>query len=105
MTDVQLVRVNCPDLEVAREIATAAVEAECVACANIQGPIQSIYRWNDKIEQCEEWVLLLKTVVRHLQSLEDLVLERHPHEVPAILVISCNALHQPFGAWVELEVG
>ena len=45
MTDLTLIRITCPSQRVAADIADIAVDTRAAACANIEGPIQSTYRW------------------------------------------------------------
>ncbi|MFN3312738.1 MAG: divalent cation tolerance protein CutA, partial [Hyphomonas sp.] len=54
MTKLVLIRVTCPSRRVAEEIADAALEARLAACANLEGPVSSIYRWKGVIEQSFE---------------------------------------------------
>ena len=61
MTDMILVRVNCPERGLAEEIGRKAVELQLAACANIDGPVTSVYHWDGAIETGEEHVLWLKT--------------------------------------------
>lgn len=104
MTDVLLVRVNCPSAAVADEIAEAAIASGLAVCANIDGPIRSVYVWESEIERAEEWVLWLKSAAKIWDRLEALVLAHHPHEVPAILGVPCEAAYGPFAAWIETNL-
>jgi periplasmic divalent cation tolerance protein len=44
----------------AERIAQALVEARLAACVQILGPMASLYRWQGKIEQAQEWLCLVK---------------------------------------------
>jgi uncharacterized protein involved in tolerance to divalent cations len=46
--------INCPDADHARRIADRLVEARLAACANIYPPIESVYRWRERIERARE---------------------------------------------------
>lgn len=100
MTDLLLVRINCPDKALAVRLASSTVSSRLVACANIEGPIASVYEWDGQIEQAEEWVLWLKTTADRWDEIEAFVRTNHPHEVPAILAIPCCEAHAPFAKWV-----
>jgi len=58
---IVVARTNCGSEAEAQRIADAAVESGLVACANIHGPIRSVYRWQGKVERAEEWVIEFKT--------------------------------------------
>ena len=104
MTDISLVRINCPDAEIAERIAEAAVSDRLAACANVQGPFISIYEWKGSLERTEEWLLWLKTSKALFKKLEDCIVFLHPYEVPAILLIDCADAHDPFAAWINEAV-
>jgi periplasmic divalent cation tolerance protein len=46
--------------EQALSIARALVSERLAACVNIIGPIRSVYRWRDAIEDEREYLLLIK---------------------------------------------
>jgi len=100
-----LIRINCPDDATATAIARAAVDARLAACANIEPPIRSVYRWQGRIEEGVEVPLLLKTMPDHFKALERLVADHHPDDVPAILAIPVERTTDAFGAWLARETG
>ena len=44
----------------AMELSRAAVEARLAACAQVAGPVASMYWWDGALERTEEWLVLLK---------------------------------------------
>lgn len=92
-------RTNCGSAAEAERIADAAVESGLVACANILGPIRSVYRWQDKVERAEEWVVELKTAEPRLLKLMRLVQEHHSYDLPAFYVLPALAGHADYLAW------
>ncbi|MEM9670523.1 MAG: divalent-cation tolerance protein CutA [Pseudomonadota bacterium] len=105
MADISLIRVNCPSEEVAETLASKAVELRLAACANLEGPVRSIYRWEGRLERDTEWVLWLKAPADNWSRIEALILEHHPHTVPAILAIPCSSVHAPYANWLAAETG
>ncbi len=61
MTDKVVVLVTCGSNEEAERIARALVEARLAACVNILGSVRSIYRWEGKLNDDQEVLLLIKT--------------------------------------------
>lgn len=100
-----LIRINCPDHATAEAIAHHAVEASLAACANITGPVRSVYRWEGKLALGEETVLLLKTRAALFEHVEKMVTRLHPDDVPAIMAISIERTTDAFGDWLEAETG
>lgn len=72
MTSLTLIRVTCPSQRVAAEIADAAVDQRLAACANIEGPMTSTYRWKGVVEQAFEFVLWLKAPAANFAKIEAL---------------------------------
>lgn len=73
-------------LESAKTIARSLVKEKLVACVHILPKIESIYRWQGKIEEASECVILVKTSDRNVQSTIQKIRSLHPYEVPEILV-------------------
>lgn len=68
----------------ARRLARSVVQARLAACVQILGPIESLYWWQDEIEEAGEWMCLMKTTVDTYPALEALILDAHPYETPEI---------------------
>lgn len=100
MTDLILVRVNCPSKDFAERLATEAVREKLAACANITGPAATIYEWDGEIEKGEEWVLWLKTYRALWETLEAFIDARHPHKAPALLAIPCVLANSAYEDWL-----
>ena len=103
MSNLILVRVNYPTEAAALELARRALEEKLIACANLQGPVTSIYEWEGEVQSEAEWVLLMKTKETNWQAIETLVVANHPHDVPAILALPCDKVHTPFADWVRIS--
>jgi periplasmic divalent cation tolerance protein len=73
-------------LDTARTIARSLVKEKLVACVHIIQKIESIYRWQGKIEEVTECVLLAKTSERNVKKTIQKIRSLHPYEVPEIIV-------------------
>lgn len=93
---------NCP-AEHAPEIARTLVEESLAACVNLMAGARSIYRWEGRICDDAEVVMLLKVADAARDRLVARLLELHPYTVPEILVLPVDAAssHAPYVAWVE----
>ena len=69
MSEPLLIYTTWPDTESARAFAAEAVEARLAACANILGPMTSVYRWQGAVEQATETPMLLKTTSDVVEAL------------------------------------
>jgi periplasmic divalent cation tolerance protein len=100
MTQVVVVLVTAPDADKAAELGRALVEQKLVACANIVPAVRSIYRWEGRIEDTSEALLVLKTPRFKLKELFDRILEIHPYEVPEIVALPIEEGHNRYLDWV-----
>ena len=101
MTDLILIRVNCPSSRDAHRIAEAMIDAKLVACANVEGPIQCIYEWDGEVQREYEFILWLKAPEEHWAAIDRQVDELHPHDTPAIIAIPCVHANARYSAWVK----
>jgi len=87
----------------ARRIATALVEERLAACVQIVGPIESIYRWQGKVETAAEWQCWIKTRRQHYALLEAAIRRLHSYEVPEILAVPIVAGSEAYLKWLTDE--
>jgi periplasmic divalent cation tolerance protein len=86
----------------ARRIAAALVERRLAACVQIVGPIESVYRWQGKLETAQEWQCWIKTRGDLYASVEQVIRELHPYELPEILTMPAEA-SKPYLDWLKRE--
>lgn len=84
----------------ARPLARALVEARVAACVNIVESVLSVYRWEGRIEEDGEQLLVIKTTDARLEDLRRELLERHPYEVPEFVVLPVQSTSNEYGAWL-----
>ena len=75
----------------AEKLANLAIANKMAACVNILGGGRSIYRWEEKVEQSNEYYMLFKTTAERLFALEQFIIQNHPYDVPAILKWQCQS--------------
>lgn len=88
----------------AERIARTLVEKYLAACAQIVGPIQSCYHWNDKIETAEEWLLLIKTRSCLFDEVSEIVLANHSYEVPQIISLEITDSSPAYLQWLKNQI-
>ncbi len=81
------------------------VAERLAACAQIFGPVTSVYRWQGQIEEAAEWYCLLKTSTAAYPGLETRIRSLHPYEVPEIIATPIVFAAGSYAAWIESEVG
>lgn len=85
----------------ADRLATDAVAQGLAACVQIDGPINSHYRWQGKPERSEEFRLTFKCVPDRLRALQDRVLTTHPYETPEWIVVRAEQVSEKYLSWAE----
>ena len=84
----------------ARHIGESLVSERLAACVNILGPVHSIYRWEGKVEQGSETVLIAKTTEDLVEPLIDLVQSLHSYDCPCIVVLPIDKGFPPYLDWI-----
>jgi len=105
MTDALVVLVTAPSAEKAAELARALVEERLAACGNVVPGLRSIYRWQGKVEDEAEALLVLKTTRARFEALRERILALHPYEVPEVLALPVEAGSAAYLAWIAGETG
>ena len=101
MVESVIVLVTCGSGDEAAEIAHALVEERLAACVNILSPVRSIYRWEGKIWDEKEWLLIMKTQKRKFEELEKKVKSLHSYSVPEIIVLPIVEGSASYLKWLE----
>src|ERR1700740_1264201 len=101
MTDKRLVLTTCGSFEEARSIAHALVERRLAACVNIVPQIESVYRWQGKIESATEWLLIIKTQASKFPEVCATIKSLHSYDLPECIMIEVDAGSQPYLDWVK----
>jgi periplasmic divalent cation tolerance protein len=104
MTDKRIVFSTTSSEEEARRIARHLVEHKLAACVNILPHVESIYRWQDKVESAREWLLLIKTTAEGFVAVRDAILELHCYDVPECVAIAVDDGSLEYLEWVADSV-
>jgi periplasmic divalent cation tolerance protein len=97
-----VVLVTCANLPEAQRIADAAIEQRLAACANmLTAPVRSTYRWQGKVEQATEVLLLIKTSQAKLAALQAEVKRLHSYDVPEFIALPIVSGSAAYLAWLE----
>ena len=89
--------------EDAKKIARAVVEKRLAACVQIVGPITSIFWWDEKVDEEQECLLIMKTRKELYDELESEIKKTHPYEVPEIIAQSLAAGNRDYFDWIDKE--
>ena len=105
MTDKQIVFSTAGTEEEARRIAHHLVEARLAGCVNIVPQIESIYRWQEKVESAREWLLMIKTSAESFPAVRDAIRQLHSYELPECIAVNIVDGSQKYLQWIEDSIG
>ena len=96
-----VVLVTCGSEEEALKISRSLVEDHLAACINLVSPVRSIYRWEGKICDEKEWLLIIKSQKNRFEELEKRVKSLHSYSVPEIISLSIVEGSGSYLQWLE----
>ena len=95
-----IVYCTVPDASTATNIAQLIVSRKLAACCNIISNIRSVYRWEGKIEEATEHLLIIKTTSKHYEQLEKEIKMIHPYSVPEIISTPVGFASRAYLDWI-----
>jgi len=105
MTEARIVLTTASSPEEARGIARALVERRLAACVNIVPGIESVYRWQGKVETAAECLLVIKTQVGLFDRLRDAIGELHSYDLPECVMLEISAGSEKYLSWIKENSG
>jgi periplasmic divalent cation tolerance protein len=101
MTEALVVLCTCGDEPEALRIANALIEDRAAACVNILPGVQSVYRWQEKIETAREILLIVKTTQERFSAVERKIVELHSYDIPEIIALPVADGLKKYLAWLN----
>ncbi len=98
--DAIVVLVTAGSAEEAVKIARSVVEERLAACVNIVSGVRSIYRWEGKVTEDAEWLLVMKTSRARFAALEARIRELHSYQVPEVMAFDVATGSRPYLDWL-----
>jgi len=85
----------------AEKIACHLLEEKLIACANITGPVSSVFKWAGKVERAEEYIFLMKSRLDLFEELSETVKALHSYEVPEIIALPIVNGSSTYIEWLD----
>lgn len=99
-----MVLITAPDKDSAHQIAEMLVSHNLAACVNIVPGITSFYRWQGKIQNDDELLLIVKTRTDEFDRLSRTVAAMHPYDLPEIIAINITDGLRGYLKWIDTEL-
>jgi periplasmic divalent cation tolerance protein len=103
-TDARLLLCTCPDEATAERLARALVDERLAACVSRVPGLASTYRWDGRVQEDAEVLLLVKTTAAALEPLQARLLALHPYEVPELVTLDITGGLPAYLAWLRASV-
>lgn len=100
-TEKSVVLITAPNEDEAVKIARTLIETRLAACVNIIRNIRSIYKWEGKIEDDSEVLMIVKTRKSLFNSLLAKVKELHSYSVPEVIALPIVEGSEDYLNWIE----
>ncbi|MGC2261095.1 MAG: divalent-cation tolerance protein CutA [Candidatus Sulfotelmatobacter sp.] len=104
MTDKRIVLTTTGSEAEAQKIARHLVENRMAACINIVPQIDSVYRWQGKVEEAREWLLLIKTTADAFEKVRQAIAELHSYELPECVCLKVEDGSPHYLQWIADSV-
>jgi periplasmic divalent cation tolerance protein len=104
MTNACVVLTTAGSADEARRIARELVARRLAACVNIVPQIESVYRWQGKVETAAEWLLVVKTVSTAFDGLCAALKALHSYEIPECIMLTVHEGGHEYLAWIDASV-
>jgi len=88
-----------PSRELAEKTARILLEEQLVAGSNMI-KVESLFRWQGKIEQRSEWVVFFQAERNFYKRIESRIKQLHPDKVPQIVMWKMKDGYNPFLKWI-----
>lgn len=100
MTDAIIVLTTVERSEDGERIAKLLVEREIAACVQILPQMNSIYRWQGKVEKASEHILIVKTRRELYSAVESEIRANHPYQLPEIIALAIENGSKEYLSWL-----
>jgi periplasmic divalent cation tolerance protein len=104
MINARLILTTAGSRDEAKKIAHALVDRRLAACVNIVPGIESIYRWQGKVEETSEWLLLIKTKAEMFDQVREAIQQLHSYDLPECIMVDVTGGSSPYLDWISESV-
>ena len=88
----------------ANRLADMLVDKRLAACVQIMPEMESVYRWQGKVERQREVLLIAKTLSSKFAEVEREVVKLHSYETPEIVAFPLTAGSAPYLEWLSANI-
>ena len=97
---VRVVFITAAHERQALAIARALIRERAAACVSCVARVRSLFRWQGRVDECRETLLIVKTTAARFPAVQRIVRRLHTYEVPEVLALPVVAGHRAYVDWV-----
>ena len=98
-----LVLCTAEDQKQGKQIAKELVRKGLAACVNVIPKISSVYRWEDRLIEDDEAIMLIKTKSELFEKVKDKIIDLHTYDLPEIISLEINDANETYLNWIDKE--
>lgn len=102
--ETMVVLTTCGSPEDAGNLARLLVERRLAACVNVVADVASTYRWQGRVEQDRETLMIIKTTSSRLPEVTTAIRAESKYELPEVIALPVLAGFEPYLMWVRESV-
>ena len=99
-TGVSITLTTTDDSKVAKTIAKSLIESKLAKCVQIE-QVESIYEWDNKIEETQEYRLVIKAPSGNNKQIEEAIHSMHNYKLPQVISFDANGGSTAYLDWVK----
>jgi periplasmic divalent cation tolerance protein len=104
VTDKVVIMVTAASRRECRKIARHLVDKKLAACVNITQPIESVYRWEGKIADEKEYLMLIKSTRELFPEIKLAISGLHSYHTPEIICLPIIEGSRDYLQWISDSV-
>ncbi len=97
--EIILIFTTLDSIRDAKSLSKLLINEKLCACVHME-QIKSVFEWEGKLSEESEIRLTIKSISDNYDTIEAIILENHPYELPEILSIPTHNCYRPFAEWV-----
>jgi periplasmic divalent cation tolerance protein len=101
VTDKVVIFVTTPSRRESKKIARHLVKTKLAACVNISRPIESVYRWEGKIAEEKEFLLIIKSNKELFPEVQSEISKIHSYDIPEIICLPVVDGSRSYLQWIS----
>ena len=101
---LKIITTTTNTLSNAKSISKALIDNKLTPCVQILPNISSIYRWNNKIINNKEFLMLIKSSENNLEPCKLIIEKYHNYDIPEIIEFEANVLNNNYSEWFKMNL-